>query len=77
MTVDIDSADLDPGVASAAMEFGGGPGPAAFCSAHEQIHESWRGNVRKSRARWASFATAEEVRRQAVRDLVSSAEGAV
>lgn len=69
--VAIGPADLDPGTAAAAMEFGGGPGPESFRSAHERLTAAWRGHIGTSRAWWASVKAADQERRRAVHALIS------
>ncbi|WP_433338047.1 argininosuccinate lyase [Spirillospora sp. CA-294931] len=69
------TADLDPGTVAALTEFGGGPGPESFRTAHRRLTESWRGHVRTGRAWRESLRAADRERHRAVHDLISGADG--
>ena len=70
--VSVGAADVDPAAASAATEYGGGPGPESFRAAHARLTEAWRGYARDGLARAESFRAAEHDRRRTAHELIVS-----
>lgn len=62
--------DLDPAVAAAAADFGGGPGPRSFAAAHGRLARTWRDHVSQVAAWVDRLRAADDARDKAVCALV-------
>lgn len=65
----LSAADLDPVVAAAAADFGGGPGPRSFAVEHDRLTRTWRSHVSQV-ATWVDrLRAADQAREHAVHAL--------